>query len=207
MIVSIHIPKTGGSSFAKVLNEVYADKLWVNYDLQWKSETSRRASIPDDAECLHGHFEFDAFDSAYPGASKITWLRDPVERTISLYRHIMSRPDRQNDLIMDIYRKRPTLVEFSGIPWVCNQALNYLGGSRPCDYGFVGFLETFPESLKLCAKLLGWNRLPRPVWENKGKGMDDFDLLEEDRQSIRENNKEEYEWREEARRLFPPEEK
>ena len=34
--ISIHIPKTGGSSFAKVLKEVYADKLWVNHDLQWK---------------------------------------------------------------------------------------------------------------------------------------------------------------------------
>ena len=49
--------------------------------------------------------------------------------------------------------------------------------------------------------------MPKPVWENKGTGKGAFELPEEDRQSIRENNKEEYEWREEARRLFPPEEK
>ena len=54
---------------------------------------------------------------------------------------------------------------------------------------------------------LGWNSVPRPVWENKGKGRDDFDLLKEDRQSIMQNNKEEYEWREEAKRLFSPKQK
>jgi hypothetical protein len=207
MIISIHIPKTGGSSFAKVLNEVYADKLWVNYDLQWTPETSGRASIPCSTECLHGHFEFDAFDEAYPGASKITWLRDPVERTISLYHHIMTKPDRQNDLIMEIYHNRPSLVEFSKIPWVSNQAMNYLRGAQASDFKFIGFLEHFEESLGLCGKLLGWNRVPRAVWENRGAGKENFDLSKEGRQSIRENNREEYEWREEAKRLFLSEEK
>ena len=114
-------------------------------------------------------------------------------------------PDRQNDLIMDIYQTTQ-LVEFSGTPGFVIRPQT-IWADLACDYGFVGFLETFPESLKLCAKLLGWNSVPRPVWENKGKGRDDFDLLKEERQSIMQNNKEEYEWREEAKRLFSPKQK
>ena len=83
-------------------------------------------------ECLHGHFEFDAFEeSVSTGNAKITWLRDPVERTISLFNHIMHRPDVKNDLIMKIYEQKPSLLEFSRIAWVKNHALIYLGEAKP----------------------------------------------------------------------------
>ena len=78
------------------------------------------AKIPDNMECFR-HFEFDAFEERFPLATKITWLRDPVERTISLYNHIMHRPDVKNDLIMKIYEQKP-LLEFSRIAWVKNHA-------------------------------------------------------------------------------------
>ena len=202
MILSIHIPKTGGSSFGEILKGVYGDKLWVNYDSQWNSKTSIHASIPKEAECLHGHIEFNAFDNVYPESSKITWLRDPVERTISLYNHILNRPDRENELIMEIYQNRPSLVEFSMIPWVSNQAMNYLRCAQPNDFKFIGFLEHFEESLGLCAEILNWERVPRPVWINREKQKKTLTLSEEDTKSIRENNSEEYEWRKEAKKLF-----
>ena len=175
----------------------------MNYDL-WKSKKlPPRASIPDDTQCLHSHFEFDAFERAYQRLQDHLVEGTPLNGLYLFIAHIVSRPDRQNDLIWIFTENDLTLVEFSGIPWVCNRALNYLDGSTLYDYGFVRFLETFPESPQAMCKLLGWNSLPRPVWENKGKGRDDFDLLKEDRQSAMQNNKEEYEWREEEKAFSP----
>ena len=203
MVISIHIPKTGGTSFGEILEVVYGENLWVNYEFQWKREISAKASIPNGTECLHGHFEFDAFDEIYPEALKITWLRDPVDRTISLYNHIMNKPDPDNDIIMEVHHSKPSLIDFSSIPWVSNNALNYLGGSKPEDFAFIGFLESFSESLSRCTKLLNWNQLPESVWENKGEGKSGSDFSDDVRRAIRKNNMEEYEWREEAKRLFP----
>ena len=202
MVISIHIPKTGGSSFGDILKDVYGDRLWINYDFQWNAVMFNKAFIPSGTQCIHGHFEFTAFDDAYSESSKITWLRDPVDRTISLYHHIMTRPDQENDLIMEIYKSRPSLVEFSRIPWVSNQAMNYLKGAQPLDFKFIGFLEHFEESLGLCAKLLNWNKIPKPVWINRGVGKEKSGFPDEVRELIRKDNMEEYEWREEAKRLF-----
>lgn len=203
MVISVHIPKTGGTSFGKILEVVYRENLWANYDFQWNREISAKASIPNGTECLHGHLEFDAFDEIYPKALKITWLRDPVDRTISLYNHIMNMPDPDNDIIMEVHHSKPSLIDFSSIPWVSNNALNYLGGSKPEDFAFIGFLESFNESLSKCAKLLNWNQLPESVWENKGEGKSGSGFSDDIRRAIRKNNMEEYEWREEAKRLFP----
>ena len=32
MIISVHIGKTGGSSFKKILSEIYGDKLFFDYN-------------------------------------------------------------------------------------------------------------------------------------------------------------------------------
>jgi hypothetical protein len=204
MVISIHIPKTGGTSLGQILGGVYGENLWVNYEFQWNREISFKAFIPSGTKCLHGHFEFDAFDEIYPDALKITWLRDPVERTISLYNHIMNKPDSDNDIIMELYHSKPSLIDFSSIPWVSNNALNYLGDSKPENFAFIGFLESFNESLRMCAKLLNWNQLPESVWKNQGEGKSKSDFPDEVKRAIRKNNMEEYEWREEARRLFSP---
>ena len=201
MIISLHIPKTGGSSFGNILKSVYKEKLWVNYDRQWSKSAVNNAKIPDNMECFHGHFEFDAFEEMFPLATKITWLRDPVERTISLYNHIMHRPDVKNDLIMKIYEQKPSLLEFSRIAWVKNHALIYLGEAKPSDFAFIGFVDSFSDSLKICSKLLGWSFLPSEIWINKSKKT--ISQVPEDvKKSIRLINQDELDWIQEARRIF-----
>lgn len=202
MIISIHIPKTGGSSFGEILKSVYGENLWINYGQQWNAMTSKKNLISSNIECLHGHFEFNAFDEEFPESQKITWLRDPVERTISLYNHIMNRPDQGNEIIMDIYQNKPSLNEFSGIPWIRNQGLNYLVDSTPSDFKFIGFLENFTASLQQCAKILGWHRIPESRWINRGNKTEVSNIPQETIQTVKKNNKEEYEWREEAKRIF-----
>ena len=201
MIISLHIPKTGGSSFGDILRSVYKDKLWVNYDRQWSKSAVTNTKLPNNMECFHGHFEFDAFEEMFPTAIKITWIRDPVERTISLYNHIMHRPDKKNDMIMKIYEQKPSLLEFSRIPWVKNHSLVYLGDAKPSDFAFIGFVDSYSDSLKTCAKLLGWSFVPSTVWLNKSKKITNR-VPEDVKRSIRLINQDEFDWIKEARRHF-----
>ena len=201
MIISLHIPKTGGTSFAKILESVYGEHLWTNYDCQWNSAVANKANIPPKSRCIHGHFEFDAFDSIFTNSLKIVWLRDPIERTISYYNHIMSNPDYNNEIIMDVYNRNLTLEEFSGISWVSNNAMNYLKGAQPSDFHFIGFTETFFESLKQCSKILEWKKVPSVVWYNRGKNKT-LTLSNDVRNLIHQNNLEEYNWIEAAKKLF-----
>ena len=203
MIVSVHIPKAGGSSFCKILHQVYGAKLWANYSRQWTLNEADSAEIPEKTCCLHGHFEADAFSNRFPDAQLITWLRHPVSRTISLYRHILNRPDLDNTYIREVYERQPDLLEFSQIPWVRNNAFNYLKCLTPEDFIFIGFVEDYAVSLRQCAKTLAWSCPISPVWENKDPSPSPLNLTEDQRNFILEQNCEEVKWYNQARKRFP----
>lgn len=204
MIISIHIPKAGGSSLRQVLHGVYGAHLWADYSRQWSPSDAHLAEIPESARCLHGHFEADAFKVRFPNARLITWMRNPVDRIVSLYRHILHRPDLENSYIREIHQRQPGLVEFSQIPWVRNHAFNYLKGFSPEDFTFIGFLEDFASSLRSCARKLGWPDIPEPTWENKAGDCTPPPPADQ-LQFLRENNREEMQWYEQARSCFPAE--
>ena len=204
MIVSIHIPKAGGSSLRHALCSVYGTHLWADYTRQWSPSDAHLAEIPKSARCLHGHFEADAFKTRFPDAKLITWIRNPVDRIVSLYRHILHRPDLENSYIREIHQHQPDLVEFSQIPWVSNHAFNYLKDFSPEDFTFVGFLEDFACSLRSCAHRLDWPNIPEPVWSNKAEDSTPPPTREQ-LQCLREHNCKEIQWYEHARSCFPAE--
>jgi len=75
-LVSLHIPKTAGSSLRNILQDWFGDKLYLDYNGQtyWLDPTRIPPAAPE-ADCLHGHFRSDAFDAFLPHVPKITWLR------------------------------------------------------------------------------------------------------------------------------------
>lgn len=53
-IVSIHVPKTGGTSFIEILRGHFGDKLLLDYGL---NESDSIAPFQAGAfDCVHGHF-------------------------------------------------------------------------------------------------------------------------------------------------------
>ena len=108
-----------------------------------------------------------------------------------------------NAVIKEVYKRQPDLLEFSQIPWVRNNALNYLKDSNPEDFTFIGFLEDFAYSLRSCARTLGIKGMPFfPPVKNKAKGKIS-PLSVGQLQFLQEQNREEIQWYQRARSCFP----
>ena len=88
-LVSLHIPKTAGSSLRQALQGWFpADRLKLHYPDQATLQPPHRCDFTGPI-CVHGHFDAAAgldVGSYYPEAGQfITFFRDPFERAISFY--------------------------------------------------------------------------------------------------------------------------
>lgn len=98
MLIYVHIPKTAGTSLRHILEE-YAEKDGVF--AAYPGERSAYRSVHDWARLSNeekgrirvvvGHYHFAAFNRYIDAKEKrfMTFLRDPVARVISLYKHTM----------------------------------------------------------------------------------------------------------------------
>jgi len=101
----LHVMKTGGTTFRfhaqanfgrkgvypikKLDGDVY--QAYTDIDRLCDISPERRSQI----RCFMGHFPFYAAKAAAPDAVKLTILRDPIERTMSLLKNMHSWPDER----------------------------------------------------------------------------------------------------------------
>jgi hypothetical protein len=97
-VIFQHIPKTAGVSVRSVmscnfhLNEILhvPDRLWKDADFAADSAKQYRF--------IHGHLHFEFVRNLLSSARVVTFLRDPVERVLSLYFFLRKQdPDSQSD--------------------------------------------------------------------------------------------------------------
>lgn len=81
LVVSIHVPKTGGTTLGVVLERLFGSQLQRAYE----TEDAPRIQSP---KCVHGHAVLPAFRElidAAPATRWLTFLRDPLAGAISHY--------------------------------------------------------------------------------------------------------------------------
>ena len=198
-ILSLHVPKSGGTSFAKTLEQIYKSQFLSHYPAL---QDQGSINLSSKTECVHGHLYIDIYQSIFPNAEFITWLRHPVDRTVSLYHHILKNPDPENDLHKEILLGNLNLLEFSELEWARNQSLHWFGDRNPEDFKFIGFLETSKSSIVKCTAALGWPYVPKFPWKNKNAKSQSLKLSAKDRKFIEGKNREELLWQEKARKIF-----
>jgi len=155
MIISVHIPKCGGTSFRAVLEGIYGKNLWLNYGAMFSPEQVRTDLIPRNTQCIHGHFLANTFDELVPQPRLIAWLRHPVERVVSNYYHFLRSPDRRDACCRELLDKNLSLEEFAELDWMRNEATRYLAGKPVESFAFVGILERFEESVQVFGSKFG----------------------------------------------------
>jgi hypothetical protein len=155
MFVSLHIPKTGGTTFGYILD--YGTRRRILYDY---NEFRGRALVDDIKflrnykkfletrfDIIHGHFFYAKYAGLFPDAFFITCLREPLARTISQYFHILEEADEQHWLFADIKSGRMGLPEFAALPNIRRAQTMFLEGRNLEDYHHIGLTEKLAQSI------------------------------------------------------------
>ena len=177
-LISLHIPKTAGTSFRNILKSVYGDKLVVRFDINNKGVKLNQKSYPSkdlpSAKVIHGHFIFKELTEHFElpdDIKKITWLRDPVQRVISNYCYLDSRLktilDEEKRGLNILKKMQRSLTEYARDERNQNRQSKFLEGTDLEAFDFVGITENFENDLENIARVLNWPKIPKPIHNNR----------------------------------------
>ena len=205
--MSLHIPKTGGSTLLDVLVTRFGDRLQRAYQPPKeglsKTGTDGWPDIPSPA-CIHGHGVMKRFGQVikeHPNTIWITFLREPLRTAVSFYyhhkRHVPWDPtagrqfhDRGLEAFLSSQDPSPDGYNHNSYGHWFESA-----GKRPVDFDFIGITERFDESMFLMYHALGWGPIsynpanvgnykhPRlsddAVKKFKTRNADDYEIFEQ----------------------------
>ncbi len=196
MIVSVHVPKTAGTSFRRVLDQVCGARIWYNYGTIFSRAQARAELVPPGTRFIHGHFLADAFDDLFPDRRLVTWVRHPVERLLSNYYHFLRTPDMRDDCCRELYERKLSLRQFADLEWMRNYTGHYLANKPVADFEFIGIAERFDESIRRFCEVFGFrdaSRIPREN-ANPDRTGEAYELTPGDRAFILERNAADLAW-------------
>lgn len=182
-LVSVHIPKTAGTSFRFLLKDVYGDAAVARVDLPLNSKRLKvneqlqaTATLPNNTQVVHGHFVAKELYEYFPQFSSlplITWLRHPVDRVISNYNYLAKRLaeelDEEGKGLNILSKMQRSLMEYAQAEINRNRQTKFLNGSQLEDFTFVGIQEFYKEDVADLARELGWTSWDIPVLNVTGK--------------------------------------
>lgn len=172
-LISLHIPKCGGTSFRKVLRSWFTLGYHKHYFDHKHQNMPKHAGVKLSLQklfpvCIHGHFNqrkgFGVRDY-YPDASQfIMIMRDPLEMRLSLYFFLKSSAKRGYHWngkwvteppfksLEEFFENDPTNI-FEFIPF--DLTLQNYEQVIQDNFVHIGIMEQLPESVNSLAEKLG----------------------------------------------------
>lgn len=205
MLISLHLPKCGGRSFASILRGVYKETLYLDYQRQPATDISPCIAIGSHIRCIHGHFKAGKYDYSFDQKTMITWVRHPLQRVVSHYYFFLRRPQNPNPLCVALHENKLSLLEFAALKGVPNRMSSFLATKRVDDFDAVGITEFYAESLRQIHRVVP--EIPVDVaipYENfnEERGGEVYRISKQDEQRILELNQRDLAWYEEALARF-----
>jgi hypothetical protein len=226
LLIFVHLPKTGGSTLARVLKDQYAsDTVLSLYDSFSGAELQ---DVPrerlDGLRVVMGHFAFGAHRFVTRRATYVTVLRDPVDRVVSHYHFVRHSPGHYlhrtaqglslSDYVVACHEAEPNndqtrllCGEFQGvIPAICSAPMLAVAKDNlHRHFAVAGLTEDFDRSLMLMKRRLGW-RHPFYAPQNVARGrVRTAELRPNERRLIERFNQFDLELYEYARAVFQEE--
>lgn len=170
-LISIHIPKTAGTSFRNTLKQNYGEKEVIRLDIPFQGRVKinqkqyKKDTLPPKVRVIHGHFSAAMLQNTFPAIDEsvpyITWLRNPVDRVVSNFyylekqlKEILSKKDYNFNILK---RMQKNLLEYAAFPANQNRIAKFLNGTELSQFLFVGIQEHYSEDLGQLANLLDWS--------------------------------------------------
>ncbi|NND09432.1 MAG: sulfotransferase family 2 domain-containing protein [Saprospiraceae bacterium] len=217
-IYFVHIPKTAGTTFLRVLYESEPHHLIYPNAFEHSIRNGGRYLLPQELmkkegirqelarkKWIVGHFSYGHIMNLGGDPQMLTFLRDPFDRTISEIVHLKTHhKNYQNMSIGEIVKHRHKVlgcrsaIAFGYHPTLNNveKALEHL---QACT--FIGLTERFSDSLKKCNKILGTN-LKVTSRHNEGSKSLIRDVTRDHEDEIRSLIKIDQRFYEEGKKIF-----
>jgi Sulfotransferase family len=156
-IVSVHIPKTAGSTFGHVFLYNLYTREQISYDYEWLPVEDILPKLPAETRVIHGHFQATKYRTALPNAKIITWIRHPFSQLISWYFFWLAPPKGviYNEDHRYFLESKMSFATFLTMPYVDNSFSNfYLQGVDLDDFYFIGLQEFFAEDVQDLSRMM-----------------------------------------------------
>ena len=163
-LISLHLPKTGGTSFKASLMTHFGERYCDDYSDQTFSQPRLerfRAALAageaiamrglDGIECVHGHFmpvKYQRLD-AKRSLTFVTWMREPVARMLSHYDYWRENYDEKTATPnhRQFIKEGWSLERFCLSEQFRNIYTQYLWGFPLERFAFVGITEYYREDM------------------------------------------------------------
>ena len=203
-LVSIHIPKTAGTSFRNFLKLNYGEENAARFDINvttkridLENREFKDKRLPSHIRVIHGHFYYSDLIRyiRLKDIPLITWLRDPAERVISNYYYLAGRLkeelEEEKKGLNILAKMQRSLIEYARNEISRNRISKFLEGSHPENYKFIGIYEYYNEDIHDLAEILGIQDVK--IFQHNITG-EKADVDPEVLRQIRELNEEDYTW-------------
>lgn len=159
MFISIHIPKTAGTTVAYILDYGTNRRIFYDYEEDYNEAPPteylqrHREFITDKFDVIHGHFLYKKYAETFPHEHYLATLRHPVSRVVSQYNHILDEPPGVGAWPnAEILSGNMDVVEFAGIYNIGNAQTVFLEGQNMADYAHFFLTERLEQSIALFQK-------------------------------------------------------
>ncbi|MEQ6167984.1 sulfotransferase family 2 domain-containing protein [Ekhidna sp. MALMAid0563] len=160
-IISIHIPKTAGTSLMHTFKKTYGEERVVQLARKHVKEHDRNLSsyITHNTKVLHGHFfysEIDPYLLDNRETKLIAFVRHPIDRVVSNYHHFIKTTKEQRFGSKQWFRRFESLSTYASRDHTRNMMCRYLKPFNWERFAFIGVQESYSEDLSALASTMKW---------------------------------------------------
>jgi len=169
MLISVHLPKTAGTSFRKSLESFFGERLFKDYGdrpintppcrrylrAAWRSVRNWGKDFGA-IDCVHGHFlPLKYLSLRFSRKARfVTWMRDPAERLVSHYYFFQRKytPEAVSRLQRKMVEEQWSLEQFCLCPELRNFYCQFMWGVTFSSFDFIGIVEHYDDDIAYFAR-------------------------------------------------------